>query len=72
MSRERPAADAGVAMTTALLLQRKTGRFGRDVEAEPAGDQPSEVVGYEVDPEAVAAALLERLVAGRTLRLPRR
>jgi hypothetical protein len=59
-------------MTTALLLQRKTGRFGRDVQAEPADDQLSEVVGYEVDPEAVATALLERLDAGRTLRLPRR
>jgi hypothetical protein len=58
-------------MTTALLLQRRSGRFGRDIEAEPVADR-SAVVGYDIDPEAVAAAILERLVAGRTIRLPRR
>jgi hypothetical protein len=62
----------------------REGRFGRvlptdDVPVadsrttmDPDGEQERlDLVRYEVDPAAVAAAILERLVAGRTLRLRR-
>jgi hypothetical protein len=62
----------------------REGRFGRvpptdDVPLadarttmEPDGEQQRvDLVRYEVDPDAVAAAILARLVAGRTLRLRR-
>jgi hypothetical protein len=61
------------------------GRFGRDVPAPVTDDVQMadartsmqseaegrfEIAGYEIDPDAVAAAILERLLAGRTL-IPR-
>jgi hypothetical protein len=62
----------------------REGRFGRAPEpterpvTDPSpsierDDQPEriDVVRYEVDPDAVACAILERLLAGRTIRLPR-
>jgi hypothetical protein len=76
MSRERARADAGDAMTTALLLKQRAGRFGRAIRPEndpatPEGERP-EPLGYVIDAEAVAAAIVERLVAGRTIPSPRR
>jgi hypothetical protein len=63
-------ADAARAMNTTLLRQqRRAGRFGRTV---PAPDERFETLGYAVDPDAVAGAIVERLLAGRTWRLPRR
>ena len=63
----------------------REGRFGRvapmdDVPVTDArttmepdrDDERLDLVHYEVDPDAVAAAILERLFAGRTLRPPRR
>ena len=60
------------------------GRFGRDVPALAADDvqmadarttmqsdharQSAQPMGYEIDPDAVAAAILDRLMAGGTLR----
>ncbi len=41
------------------------GRFGRDVQAPP---ERVETVGYVIDPDAVAAAIVDRLLAGRALR----
>jgi len=40
-------------------------RFARPAEA---ADRPVEYAGYEIDPDAVADAILARLLAGRTLR----
>ena len=40
-------------------------RFARPV---PAPDRPVEYAGYEIDPDAVADAIVDRLLAGRTLR----
>ncbi|HZB76875.1 MAG TPA: hypothetical protein VE526_11670 [Solirubrobacteraceae bacterium] len=40
---------------------------------DPDGEHERvDLVRYQVDPDAVAAAILERLVAGRTLRIGRR
>ena len=77
MSRREPGADARRTMTTALLLQRRAGRFGREIEPEPAAgladaDVDFAATDYEVDVDAVAAAIVERLIAGRTIRPPRR
>ena len=62
----------------------REGRFGRAPETDdvpvadarttmdPDGeDDRIDVVRYEVDADAVAAAILARLLAGRALRLPR-
>ena len=40
------------------------------METNDAG-KPSDTSGYMVDPSAVAAAIIDRLVAGRTLPRPR-
>jgi hypothetical protein len=75
MDRERARADAARTMTTLLLNQQRAGRFGREIrgdeagtttEAEPA-ETPPRAIGYMVDPDAVAAAIVERLIAGRTI-----
>ena len=63
----------------------REGRFGRVLPTDdvPVGDARTtmdpdgeyervDLVRYEVDPDAVAAAILARLVAGRTLRIGRR
>ena len=55
--------------TTLLRQQRRAGRFGRTVTAP---DERFETLGYTVDPEAVAGAIVERMLAGRTWRLQRR
>ena len=57
------------------------GRFGRPAGDEadvteattpphPEGKEPTLAVAYMVDTEAVADAIVERLLAGRTLRRP--
>ena len=60
----------------------KAGRFGRDVQAAQAdvqaaearttmqghgGEERFDTAGYEIDPDAVASAIVSRLLAGRTL-----
>jgi hypothetical protein len=84
MDDERPHADAARAMTTVLRYQQRAGRFGRDVRSgydvhaddtrmameTDGADEPSSGVGYVVDAAAVAAAIVERLLAGRTLKPP--
>jgi hypothetical protein len=83
MDRERPAADAVRAMTTALQEEIRTGRFGRALRGDesPIADAQTPVEsggerfvlhGYTVDPDAVAAAIVERLLAGRTIAQPPR
>jgi ATP-dependent helicase YprA (DUF1998 family) len=73
MNRDSKRADAARTMTTLLRHQQRAGRFGRelrgdDVETYDDREEPVSL-GYVVDPDAVAAAIVERLVAGRTLRL---
>jgi hypothetical protein len=68
-------------MSTALRYQPPVGRFGRDVraavqiddarEAMENDDGRFETVQYEVDADAVAMAIINRLLAGRTLPAPR-
>jgi len=78
MSRESEPADAALAMTTVLQHQQRSGRFGRelrdgDLEMTPADAQDAERLelgGYEVDADAVATAIIARLIAGRTLQPP--
>jgi hypothetical protein len=64
-------ADAAHAMTTMLRDQQRAGRFGRkvrgaEVQTNDARER-KERVDNVIDPDAVAAAIIERLVAGRTL-----
>jgi hypothetical protein len=80
MHRERKPADAALAMMTVLQKQQRTGRFGRelpDVEVQldalPTDAQHAkrhELADYVVDADAVAAAIIARLLAGRTLQPP--
>jgi hypothetical protein len=64
-------------------LRAARGRFGRDVPGLAADDvqmadarttqsddapEGVETLGYEIDPNAVAGAIVDRLMAGRTLR----
>jgi hypothetical protein len=80
MDRDSKGADAPHTMTTLLRYQQRAGRFGReirgeDVETYDTGtamdkhDQrgASQTLGYVVDADAVAAAIVDRLLAGRTL-----
>ena len=57
-------------MTTMLRYQQRVGRFGREVRDEDvrteATREHTRGVNYVIDPDAVAAAIVERLVAGRT------
>jgi hypothetical protein len=60
-------------MTTVLQEQQRAGRFGRETRGEDVTDETREGaarVGYVVDPDAVAEAIVARLLAGRTI--PRR
>ncbi len=82
----RMAADAARAMKTAIRYQRHdtTRRFGRDVLAAPAGahtaearttmhsdsDERRQAAVYEIDTDAIASAILARLLAGGTLPAP--
>ena len=43
-------------------------RFARRAPQRP--DERTEVLVYDIDPDAVAAALAARLLAGRALRVP--
>jgi hypothetical protein len=78
MDHDSTSADAAHAMTTALRYHRRAGRFGRDVSAqhvaamcdpEPQNSKSFEVKGYVVDADAVARAIVERLLAGRAIRV---
>jgi hypothetical protein len=80
------AADLARVTTTAIRYQQdhhKAGRFGREVRAMPDDGRKAErstktgtgephvlAARYEVDPHAVAGAIIARLAAGGTLRLP--
>jgi hypothetical protein len=69
MDRRANTADDARAMTTMLRHQQRSGRFGREVPHEDVQHYEAherEEVDYVIDPDAVAAAILERLVAGRT------
>jgi hypothetical protein len=79
MDRDRTPADAADAMKTLLRHQQRAGRFGREVPSEEAqmgdvrttmenDDDRFETFGYVVDADAVADAIVSRLLAGRTLR----
>ena len=67
-------------MTTLLRYQQRAGRFGRALPSEdvepyetrtPMPDEdPSTTAGYVIDADAVAEAIIARLVAGRTLAPP--
>lgn len=65
-------------MTTMLTYRQRAGRFGREVRGDEvhAEDAKTTIVmegamtaGYAIDADAVAAAIVDRLVAGRTLRV---
>jgi hypothetical protein len=83
MHRDPKTADAAHAMTTLLRYHKRAGRFGREVRSEEAethetrtamesdgASERSETAQYVVDADAVAAAIVDRLLAGRTLQLP--
>lgn len=69
-------------MTTVLRHHQRAGRFGREIRSEDAqmpdattkdtggADAPFDVAGYVIDPDAVAAAIIGRLVAGGTIPSP--
>jgi hypothetical protein len=66
-------ADAAHVMRTGTRRQQPVrGRFARDSQGptRPSGGAPDrvEITGYEIDADAVAAAIVDRLIAGRTLR----
>jgi hypothetical protein len=82
MDHDPKRADAAHAMTTLLRYQQRAGRFGRAVPSEdvetyetsaamPKDEKPSETAGYAIDPDAVAEAIVARLLAGRTIVRPR-
>jgi hypothetical protein len=82
MDQDPIAADAAHAMQTALRHNQRKGRFGRDVRSadEPTTDARTamqteavrfERLDYEVDADAVAAAIVNRLLAGGALPPPR-
>jgi hypothetical protein len=73
MDRDSKRADAAHTMTTLLRYQQRAGRFGRelrgdDVDMDDDREGP-ETLGYVVDADAVAAAIVERLLVGRALML---
>jgi hypothetical protein len=79
MDRDPKRADAAHAMTTLLRYQQRAGRFGRAVPSEdvepyetgtpmPKDEDSSTTAGYVIDADAVAEAIIARLVAGRTIK----
>jgi hypothetical protein len=67
-------------MTTMLRYQQRAGRFGREVRGDDVQTDDArmgidadgagggfETVGYVIDADAVAAAIVDRLIAGRTV-----
>ena len=82
MDRDPKRADAAHAMTTLLRYQQRAGRFGRAVPSEavetyetstpmPKDEDPSTPAGYVIDANAVAEAIVARLLAGRTIPVDR-
>ena len=71
-------------MTTVLRYHKRAGRFGREVrddqaqttetrpgmEADRSPSGCSGPVGYAIDADAIAAAIIDRLVAGGTIAPP--
>jgi hypothetical protein len=81
MDRDPKRADAAHAMTTLLRYHQRAGRFGRAVPSEdletygtrtpmPEDEEPSLTAGYVIDADAVAEAIIARLLAGRTIAPP--
>ena len=72
MGQPRGGADAVRVMKTATRTpageESARTRFARRAPQRP--DEPVEILAYAIDPEAVAAALADRLLAGRALRVP--
>jgi hypothetical protein len=80
MDRDARPADAAHAMTTVLRQQQRVGRFGRELpgdevlmddsrtrmETDDAGEHFN-TADYVIDVDAVAAAIVDRLIAGRTI-----
>jgi hypothetical protein len=82
MDRDSKRADAAHAMTTLLRYQQRAGRFGRTMPSEdvepyetgtpmPNDEEPALSAGYVIDADAVAEAIIARLVAGRTIAPPK-
>jgi hypothetical protein len=80
MDRDAKRADAAHTMTTLLQHQQRAGRFGRELRGdevethetsramETDDERESTVaLGYVVDADAVAAAIVDRLLVGRAL-----
>jgi hypothetical protein len=65
-------ADAARAMRTMTRHEQADAgsrrRFGRHDTTDEALDERVETLGYTIDTDAVAAAIVDRLLAGRTLR----
>jgi hypothetical protein len=68
-------------MTTVVRLYKRAGRFGREIRDDraqaadartPTHADGCDTVDYEVDANAVAGAMLERLFAGGALPHPAR
>jgi hypothetical protein len=65
---------------TTMLRYHQRGRFGREVQGDDVqtaetrtamtNDERTETAGYAIDPDAVAAAIVDRLFAGRTISAP--
>jgi hypothetical protein len=81
MDRDPKPADAAHAMTTLLRYQKRAGRFGRAIPSEDVesyetrtpmtnDDERSATMGYVIDADAVAEAIVARLLAGRTFATP--
>jgi hypothetical protein len=72
MADDSNTADAARAMRTMTRDEQADAdtrrRFGRRVTADEALDERVETLGYTIDTDAVAAAIVDRLLAGRTLR----
>jgi hypothetical protein len=81
MDHDPTPADAAHDMTTVLRYHQRVGRFGREVRGDdvqmpdPRTEMETdgagfETAGYVVDPDAVASAIISRLLAGRTIPPP--
>jgi len=81
MAADRLPADAAHEMRAVVRYSQREGRFGRESrdDRNTAADMGTtmdtndsgkrfEPSGYMVDPSAVAAAIVDRLIAGRILR----
>jgi hypothetical protein len=68
-------------MTTGVRHQKRAGRFGRELRGDEVqiadartdmDTDRSQTAGYAIDADAVAAAIIDRLLAGGTLPRPPR